>query len=496
MKHSIRKQSINKQLSLIFSAIFIAIIAICLLANMFFLRGVFLIIKYNVLKNSYEQINLAAHNSELTSQDFLLSLREICEKNNISALVLDREDNVLVSYQGNDPVLKQYLLDYFMNKSASNAKIFSQTGLYTIQFVTEQQTGFEYLEIIGELESGQAILLRSAMEGIKTSVKISNLFLSIVALIGILAGILAVRLASRKIIRPILQLTELSERMANLDFEAKYEGSDGNEIDSLGQNMNNLSEKLEIAIGDLKSANAELRKNIEKKEEQEKSRKEFIANASHELKTPIALIQGYAEGLKEGIIDDKESRDYYCEVIADEAAKMNELVKKLMSLNELEMGDKTVHIERFNINEMIINQLQTMNVLAEQQNATVVYDAFDYYVWSDEFKIEEVFRNYFTNAIHHVGGAGDGRREIAVILSESEDLLRVSVFNTGEQIPEDEIDKIWDKFYKVDKARTREYGGSGVGLSIVKATMELLGQNYGCLNKEDGVEFYFEVPLK
>ena len=235
---------------------------------------------------------------------------------------------------------------------------------------------------------------------------------------------------------------------------------------------------------------------IEKKEEQEQSRKEFIANASHELKTPIALIQGYAEGLKEGISDDPESRNYYCEVIADEAAKMNELVKELMSLNELEMGDKTVQIERFNINEMILNQIQAMKVLAEQQGAVIVYEPFDYFIWSDEFKIEEVFRNYLSNAIHHVDKDDDGKKEIVIYTVESGDMLRVIVFNTGETIPEESVGKIWDKFYKVDKARTREYGGSGVGLSIVKATMELLGQNYGFDNKENGVEFYFEVPLK
>ncbi|MBR3636376.1 MAG: GHKL domain-containing protein, partial [Lachnospiraceae bacterium] len=214
------------------------------------------------------------------------------------------------------------------------------------------------------------------------------------------------------------------------------------------------------------------------------------------LKTPIALIQGYAEGLKEGISDDPESRNYYCEVIADEAAKMNELVKELMSLNELEMGDKTVQIERFNINEMILNQIQAMKVLAEQKGVVIVYEPFDYSIWSDEFKIEEVFRNYLSNAIHHVDKDDNGKKEIVIYTVESGDMLRVIVFNTGETIPEESVGKIWDKFYKVDKARTREYGGSGVGLSIVKATMELLGQNYGFDNKENGVEFYFEVQLK
>ena len=233
-------------------------------------------------------------------------------------------------------------------------------------------------------------------------------------------------------------------------------------------------------------------KDIEKKEQQEASQREFIANASHELKTPIALIQGYAEGLKEGISEDKESRDYYCDVIVDEASKMNTLVKSLMSLNELELGQNSVNIERFNISELISNQIQTMSLLASNQGVKIEYNPEEYYVFSDEFKVEEAFRNYLSNALNHAGG---DMPKVVIETVQEEDILWIKVFNTGEQIPEESIPRLWDKFYKVDKARTREYGGSGVGLSIVKATMELLEQQYGCENKEDGVLFYFTLPM-
>ena len=213
---------------------------------------------------------------------------------------------------------------------------------------------------------------------------------------------------------------------------------------------------------------------------------------SHELKTPIALIQGYAEGLKEGISEDAESREYYCEVIMDEASKMNHMVKKLLTLNQLEFGNETVSMERFDITSLIDNYLSSMELLCRQKEIRIQMEEYPaIFVWADEFMVEEIFGNYFMNAMNHVAGS----RVIDVKLVKSENNVRVSVFNTGEPIPEESIPYIWDKFYKVDKARTREYGGNGVGLSIVKAIMDSMNQKYGVENYENGVRFWFELEL-
>ena len=219
-------------------------------------------------------------------------------------------------------------------------------------------------------------------------------------------------------------------------------------------------------------------------------RMEFLSNVSHELKTPIALIQGYAEGLQENINDDQESRQFYCEVIMDEAAKMNELVKKLLDLNQIEFGTETLTMEHFDIVSTIDNILSNAEILFRQKEATLRFNAESpIYVWGDVYLVEETFTNYMSNALNHV----DGERIIEVNIQKNGNTARISVFNTGECIPEEDIEQIWVKFYKVDKARTREYGGSGVGLSIVKATMERLGQQYGVLNRENGVEFWFTL---
>ena len=297
---------------------------------------------------------------------------------------------------------------------------------------------------------------------------------------------------SKRVTDPVLELAEISERMTHLDFEAKYQGEEKNEIGLLGCNINYLSESLEKTVSELKTANNELQKDIEKKEQIDEMRKEFLANVSHELKTPIALIQGYAEGLREGVSDDPESRDFYCEVIMDEAGKMNTMVQKLLTLNQLEFGNDKVSMERFDIVEMIRTYLQSAEILTRQSEITVKMEQSEpIYVWGDAFKTEEVFMNYFTNAVHYC----QGERLIHITIEQTDGRARVGVFNTGEPIPEESLSHLWEKFYKVDKARTREYGGSGVGLSIVKAIMESMNQGYGVQNFFDGVMFWFTLEL-
>lgn len=311
--------------------------------------------------------------------------------------------------------------------------------------------------------------------------------------IAVILGGILVCFFSRKITEPIKELAVLSQRMARLDFEAKYTSGGDNEIGVLGRNFNIMSSRLEKTISELKSANNQLQKDIEQKDRLEDMRNEFLGNVSHELKTPIALIQGYAEGLKEGVNEDPESREFYCDVIMDEAAKMNQMVKNLLILNQLEFGSQELEFERFDIVGLIQGVLSSCEILIQQVEASVDFIADEkVYVWADEFKTEQVVRNYLTNAIHHV--ENEKRIEIRVISRGG--TVRVSVFNSGNPIPEEDLHKLWDKFYKVDKAHTREYGGNGIGLSIVKAIMESFHQDYGVNNFENGVEFWFELDME
>ena len=218
-------------------------------------------------------------------------------------------------------------------------------------------------------------------------------------------------------------------------------------------------------------------------------RREFLSNVTHELKTPIALIQGYAEGLKDNINDDEESREFYCDVIIDEAAKMNEMVKKLLNLNQLEFGEDQVNMERFDLNAVIKGVLQSSDILIRQKEAKVLFTGGDpLYVWGDEFKVEEVITNYLTNALNHL----DYDHTIEISCKKEGNVVKTTVFNTGDPIPEEDLDKVWVKFFKVDKARTREYGGSGIGLSIVKKIIEDHGGKIWATSKLGiGTEIHF-----
>ena len=223
----------------------------------------------------------------------------------------------------------------------------------------------------------------------------------------------------------------------------------------------------------------------------------FLSNITHELKTPIALIQGYAEGLKDNIQDDAGSRDFYCEVIIDEAAKMNTMVKRLLSLNELEFGENNPQFDRFDIMSLLNSVVNSMNMVFKQKEVTpIIHGNASCGVWADEYLIEEVVTNYISNALNHVEVDKMGKKSIEICVKECDNKVRISVFNTGKPIPEEDVERIWDKFYKVDKARTREYGGNGIGLSIVKAIMNSLNREFGVKNWDNGVEFWFELDTK
>ena len=361
---------------------------------------------------------------------------------------------------------------------------------YSVSIIYDSRMGLRTMELFGVLDDGSFCLMSTVLESIHNSSAIANRFMGYVGIsISLLGALVALYLAGR-LTRPIRELTEISARMKKLDFSVKYKGNSRTEIAELGENINELSEILERTISELKTANNELREDIERKEKAEEMRQEFLSNVTHELKTPLALIKGYAEGLSEGIADDPESTKFYTEVIVDEADKMNRMVARLLSLNQLEFGDTQFTLVRFDIVGFVRGCLNNAGMLAEQKEISVrMENRPPLYVWADEFWTEEVFINYFSNAVNHC----EGEKVIDIHFEEKQNCVRVVVFNTGNPIPAESVPHLWEKFYKVDKARTRAYGGSGVGLSVVKAIMDQMHQDYGVINYDNGVSFWFEL---
>ena len=488
-----KKHSLTRQVTSIVSLLVAGAILLCWVLNTTLLPRYYMHNKKNLLMENYQTVSNASAQNQLESDEFAVTFDNMCSNGNIMALILQQDGKVLRSSVNDMDALRSEFWDVLLH--ADNMEVLYSNKQYQLLRKTDTRLDSEYLVLVGVLENGDMILMRTAVESIRESAAISNRFLLFVGTAAIVSSLLVAFFTTRHITRPLQQLTDISKRMVDLDFNAKYESNQSNsyEVEELGNHINRLSKNLERTISELKTANVELQDDIEKKIQIDEMRKEFLSNVSHELKTPLALIQGYAEGLQECINDDAESREFYCDVIIDEADKMNRMVKKLLTLNQLEFGNDQVVMERFDMTELIRGVANSTKILMEQKGIRLeLENPEEAWVWGDEFKVEEVITNYMSNAINHA----DGEKVIRVFYTRSEDKLRVSVFNTGQPIPEEDIDKIWVKFYKVDKARTREYGGSGIGLSIVKAIMDSFHQQCGVINHEDGVEFWMELSTK
>jgi two-component system, OmpR family, sensor histidine kinase VanS len=342
------------------------------------------------------------------------------------------------------------------------------------------------------LENDVMILVWIPMAEISESAAVSNRFTAIVALITIFITGLWTLYVSDKFTRPIKQINITTKKMAELDFSQTLDITSEDEIGQLSQSINHLSHKLKVTIGELNKKNQQLEQDIDKGKRIDTMRREFVSNVSHELKTPIFLIQGYAEGLKNNIVTDEEKRSFYCDVIMEEAEKMDAIVKDLLNLSQIESGNMDLNKYDFDIEQLIEDVTKKLEPIFKEKDISIGTEiALNSLVNGDPIRIEQVIVNYMNNAINHV----DSNKKIKVTAEEKNSKVRVSIFNTGQHIPEELLERIWISFYKVDKARTRSYGGTGLGLAIVKAIQQAHCNEYGVMNIEDGVLFWFDIDL-
>ncbi len=370
----------------------------------------------------------------------------------------------------------------FQKNTLSDRRIYAESG----NMIRNEDS----IDLIGVLDNGFYIIIRDRVQGMQENFKYLTGLFTIIMISLLSVEAIAVIFVTGFFTRPIVAMSRSAKKMANLQFDTRVDVHSQDEIGDLGTAMNALSDKLEKAITELKTANLNMQATLKEKEQLEEMRSEFVSHVSHELKTPIALIQGYSEGLRDGVTDDPESMQYYCDVIVDEATKMNTLVKKLLNLNELENGQGEIKVTRFDLTALLGEVIKASDILLSQRRANLEFTTDgQVYAWGDKFMVEQVITNLLTNAIHYVREEG----LIRVWIDRKEDTIRVNVFNEGNPIAEKDIDKLFIKFYKADPARTREYGGSGIGLSIVAAIMKKHRQKYGVYNTENGVTFYFEL---
>ena len=491
------KESINIKLFLTVSLLLILVILTVLLLNTTVLEYYYRSQKEILLVDTYSSARsyYSTHLIDTTS-DFIDELLKIDSTRNIEIVVCDLDNNVLFSSSSN--FLKngffipkpygtgnnEFTFD-FLEKSLTN------DNPYFIKTFSDTKLNSDFMMLYGRLNPSYLIFIRTPLETIRESVSISNSFLIFVGSVCVIISSLITFAISRAFTKPIKELNSIALSISNLDFSKKYEVTTTDEIGTLGTSINKLSDNLERTIKDLKLANIDLEKDVEEKSKLNEMRSQFISDVSHELKTPIALIQGYAEALVDGILTDEESKKYYCEVILDEANKMSILTRDLLDLSRLEYGKNELHYENFNIVELISSTFKKNELLFNEKNIKCIFsfDSDNIQVNADINRIEQVVTNYISNALKHCCN----EKIIKCSICESNDKIRVSVFNSGNQISDEDLSRIWTRFYKVDTSRNRNTGGTGLGLSLVKAIMLQHKNEFGANNVENGVEFFFEL---
>lgn len=488
-----RIKSVRFKLFATMCVVIIVIVACLILANNVVLETFYLYSKTNTVRQVYQKIdNYYKYNSETSIES---ELRRIAFNNNFD-IFIKAENDVYIFSTDKDFYSTLNRLNNIEDVNRNKQDTIYEDVDVKIIKVDDTNNNISYLLLSGTLCNGYSLYIRIPVVPIEESVQISNRVLIWIGAVTILISAFIASFVSRKFTTPILELNDIANKMARLDFSQKYRTTDTeDEINALGHSINTMSDKLERTIKQLRANNIELEKDIEEKSKIDEMRKQFISDVSHELKTPIALIQGYAEGLVENVNSDEESRKFYAEVILDEANRMDRLVKQLLELMKLEYGKREFSDHKIDIVEVTHEVIRKCHVMLEENHIHMLFECKEpIYVYADEFYIEQVITNYFTNAIKHCDEI-DGKKEIEIKIKKQEKSakIRLSVFNTGENIAEEDLDRIWVRFYKVDSSRNRDNGGSGIGLALVRAIMNNYRNRYGVINHENGVEFYFEL---
>lgn len=348
----------------------------------------------------------------------------------------------------------------------------------------------QYIVYYKPLENGDEIEMFSRKDVIDENVRTAMTFMGYTAVIAVLITLAVIFVYSGRFTKPLIKMSAVTKRMAKLDFSQKVNAKQNDEIGRLGKSINDLSDSLNDALLDLNEKNKRLLDEVEQEKKLDRIRKSFVSNVSHELKTPIAIIQGYAEGLKLMTPEENAQAGEYCDVIMQETEKMNELVLQLLELSSLESGGNQLNEERFSIGEFVEGYFKGMRIVLAEKQITSQLDVDSSLVgYGDRMKLNMVLNNYVSNAISHIGG----ERIIRVTARDTGEAVRIYVFNTGEHIKDDDINNIWQSFYRADKSRSRKQGRFGLGLSIVSAICNLHSTEYGVENVENGVRFFFDI---
>ncbi len=384
-------------------------------------------------------------------------------------------------YDGNPPdVSGQGAGKYFFTRNLSDLEPVGNGAYYgTVPGIS----GMDMMVCTKDLDDGTTILLTQPPEPVNKSIAQANILLACCTVLALAVSLAVVLKISKRFTRPITEIQNAVGSIAALDFSRKCDVKTGDELQSLGEDVNVLAGRLKSSLETLKAQNEQLVKDIA-------AQRQFISNASHELRTPLSLIKGYADEMNASMQGDAPHNTAYTEIIAEEAAKMNRLLREMLELTRMESGMLKLQNERLSLSESIQTFLEKYDGFISENRLSISLRLGENLIgFFDPVRFEQVLANYISNAARY----GDDKKRIEIKTESVKDSVRVSVFNTGNPIPEDIADSIWDGFFKADSARTRAEDSYGLGLSIVKAIQSAAGQEFGMNSAPGGVVFWFDV---
>lgn len=476
--------SVRNKLFLIFAASMAALIACFYIVSAIFIED------FYVMKNSsifMDQYRIVQETYTVSPGDVSRQLKSIDRTLGIHGIVIDLRLNVIYDSFPDQLNIGSRKVPADMAELVNTSRRKVQGGGY-VYGVYETSEYDKEIIMIRTLDEQHFLIFRKPLAAINESTRIANNFFMVIGIIIFALGSVIIYFFSRRMTDPIVTLSRVARSIANLDFKKRFETESKDEIGQLGESINLISEKLSSTIDNLMLANQKLQKDLDHEKRLDEERREFIRSISHELKTPVGVIKGYAEGIKYGIAMKAGKTDKYLDGMIDECDRADSMIRGLLELSRMESGTQKPDITRFDLNALIQGLIDKYSQIMADKGIKVEFKPdIVYYAYGDAPKIEQVFGNYLINAVEHV----DENKLIQVSISSENGCARIGVYNTGSHIPEEEMEQIWKVFYKVNKARTRTFGGSGIGLSIVKSIMELHNSKYGVRNVDSGVEFFF-----
>ncbi|MGL5379871.1 MAG: HAMP domain-containing sensor histidine kinase [Clostridium sp.] len=348
----------------------------------------------------------------------------------------------------------------------------------------------EYSNLLyGKNIGGVVVIGVTALSQVSEAIGVMNNYYIFIFLFSLVLVVGISFIYSKYISKPLIQMSNIANNIANCNFTDKYKVSSEDEIGMLGNSLNKISENLEEALGELKKANVKLKDDMDIQKVQEEKRKELIANISHEFKTPITIIQGYVNGIRNGMYNDEK----YYNSILDETKRLDGLVKEMLDISRLESPSFKLNVQPFDLWGTFLKEYDKLRSILREKDINIDFDMDEAIVYGDEKRISQVIVNLYTNAIKYTP-SGENIK-VSIDLSDDKKYYVFNILNTGVKLDDDEIINIWDSFYRGEKSRNKKYGGTGLGLAIVKIILELHNSSFGVKNVENGVLFYFTLEI-